>query len=84
MSHPHAQVIIEFVRSNLTVHGGVDIREDTRLMTSGLVDSFAVVSIISWVEKTFGVRVPSSASTVENFDTVASMIRLVESLRASR
>ncbi|HSP06587.1 MAG TPA: acyl carrier protein [Acidobacteriota bacterium] len=53
------------------------IREDTPLITGGIVDSFSMVSLKRFVEKKYQIRIPDAEATPEAFDTVNSIAALV-------
>lgn len=48
------------------------------LMSTGLLDSFALVTVISFVETQLGGEVPTADLTFDNFDTIASICSYVE------
>ncbi len=48
------------------------------LMSTGLLDSFALVTVISFVETHLGEQVPPADLTFENFDTISRICRYVE------
>ena len=56
-----------------------DTLQATRgLMSTGVLDSFALVTVISFVETHLGEEVPPADLTFENFDTIASICGYVE------
>ena len=55
-----------------------DIDETTPLFSSGLIDSFTVTSLIAYIEDETGAEIEQSSVTLENFDTVAGMMRFLE------
>jgi len=55
----------------------VDVTFDTPLISSGIVDSFSMVSLKVFLEKKFKISLPDSEATPEAFDTVDSICTLV-------
>lgn len=55
--------------------------ENTRLISSGIVDSFSMVSLKRFLERTYGVSIPDDQATPEEFDTVARIASLVGHLK---
>lgn len=53
------------------------------LMSAGLLDSFALVSVITFVEDQIGGEVPPADLSFENFDSIAGICAYVERARAS-
>ena len=54
-----------------------EITYDTRLISSGYVDSFAMVSLLVFLENKFKIKIPQSKATPEAFDSVNKIFDLV-------
>jgi acyl carrier protein len=54
-----------------------EIIETTPLISSGLVDSFSMVSLLRFLEKKYAIHIPDSDATPEAFDTVERIVALV-------
>jgi acyl carrier protein len=54
-----------------------EITEATPLISSGLVDSFSMVSLLRFLEKKYAIHIPDAAATPEAFDTVERIVALV-------
>ncbi len=70
--------LIEFIYDEFVEDDDVVIDEDTKLISSGLIDSFSLVSLQQFIETEFGKRVPAPVITAESFDTVKQMIEIIE------
>ena len=57
---------------------GLEVEYDTPLISSGVVDSFSMVSLKVFLEKKYGIKLPDEEATPEAFDTVNSIVRLVQ------
>jgi acyl carrier protein/D-alanine--poly(phosphoribitol) ligase subunit 2 len=55
----------------------VDLNEKTPLISSGIVDSFSMVSLKRFLEKKYQISIPDEEATPQAFDNVASIIELV-------
>jgi acyl carrier protein len=55
-----------------------EIALDTKLLTSGLVDSFTFVSVLTLIETEYGIAIPQDELTLENFDTIQNIVALVD------
>jgi len=53
------------------------------LMSTGVLDSFALVTVITFVEERIGSEVPPADLTFENFDSIAGICGYVERARAA-
>ena len=61
----------------------MELDENTQLISSGIVDSFSMVSLKLFLESKYDVKIPDDRATPEAFDTVGGIIELVNSLRKS-
>jgi acyl carrier protein len=55
----------------------VELNETTPLISSGIVDSFSMVSLKRFLEKKYQISIPDDEATPQAFDTVVSIIDLV-------
>ncbi|MBW3541925.1 MAG: hypothetical protein KY476_16780 [Planctomycetes bacterium] len=67
---------VALIRQEL--HLSLPLEAHTPLISSGLIDSFQVVSLLVALEAAYGVRVDPADIGVDNFDTLAQMHRWVE------
>ena len=56
-----------------------DLAAGQSLLSSGLIDSLAVLDIIAFLESRFGIQFEPEDLTGENFDRISSMAALVRS-----
>lgn len=56
-----------------------EITADTSLIRGGYIDSFSMVSVLVFIERTFKIKIPEKKAIPENFDTINKMIKLIES-----
>ncbi|ABL69396.1 acyl carrier protein [Paracoccus denitrificans] len=70
--------LIRYIRSELNID--TVLEGDTELFSTGMLDSVAMVGLISFVEQHAGVRVQPGDVTLENFDSVDAILAYVQSL----
>lgn len=56
-----------------------NLRDDTPLRTSGVLDSVATLRLVTFIEERFGVTVEAHEAGVENFDSINSIVAFIES-----
>jgi acyl carrier protein len=56
----------------------IEIRENTPIISSGIVDSFKLVWLIDALETKFGVSIDPGQVGVDNFDTPAQMLAFIQ------
>ena len=54
-----------------------NLRDDTPLRTSGILDSLATLGVVSFVEKEFGIEIEAHETDVDVFNTLDDMAALV-------
>jgi D-alanine--poly(phosphoribitol) ligase subunit 2 len=59
----------------------MELDENTPLISSGIVDSFSMVSLKRFLEKKCEISIPDEEASTEAFDTVASILALVEKIK---
>lgn len=59
----------------------VDYRECDTLIDDGLLDSFAILSIVGEIEDEFGVSVTPAEIIPENFNSAESLWNMIERLK---
>ncbi|HET7009336.1 MAG TPA: acyl carrier protein [Anaerolineales bacterium] len=78
-----SDVLAEFIAGSLLKDPGRAIAPDEPLITGGLVDSFSLVDLALFVEKTFGVRLHDSELRADVFDSLSQLAALVEQRRSA-
>jgi acyl carrier protein len=72
------QVVRDYVvREYLEEGDEQTITETTPLISSGIVDSFSMVSLLRFLEKKYAIDIPDECATPEAFDTVERIVALV-------
>lgn len=59
-----------------------NLKDDTPLRTSGVVDSVGTLRLVSFVEERCGFEVSAYEAGVENFDSIQNIMALVESKKS--
>ncbi|OGF68147.1 MAG: hypothetical protein A2Y62_19570 [Candidatus Fischerbacteria bacterium RBG_13_37_8] len=73
------QTIIEYIKKEYLDEDSTDeVTENTQLITSGIVDSFSMVSLKMFLEKKFNIKIPDEKATPEAFDSVNNIIKLLK------
>jgi len=69
----YAQRIIDYVVREV-IGRPVELAVDTPLVSSGLIDSLALVNILQYLEDVTRMRIPASKVQPKDMDTVALML----------
>ena len=72
------QELLQFIRGELAGVGDpASIDENTQLIDSGIIDSMALMRLITFVEERAGVRIPDDEVLPDNFQTITDIESLV-------
>ena len=72
--------LLAFMRDQLGVDtDGVD--DSTPLFSSGMIDSFSLVTLVAFLETASGSRIDLADLTIENLDSVAQILAFVGRLQ---
>jgi len=78
MAEDTKKLIIEYVKKEyLDEDSDQEVTEDTKLISSGIVDSFSMVSLKMFLEKKFQIKIPDEKATPEAFDSVNDIVTLL-------
>ncbi|MBN2830244.1 MAG: hypothetical protein JXR56_07985 [Candidatus Cloacimonetes bacterium] len=71
------EILIEYITHEFLEDDSIEIKADTKLISSGIIDSFSLVSLQNFIKDKFGKRIPSPRITADTFDTVNKMIEVI-------
>lgn len=60
-----------------------ELRDDTPLITGGILDSIATLKLVAFVEESYGIDLEAHEADADHLNTIADIGRLVESKLAS-
>ena len=74
------EVVLEYVIDEYVDEDDddVEVGNDTPLISSGIVDSFSMVSLKAFLERKYAIKLPDDEATPKAFDTVNSIVELVK------
>jgi len=72
------EIVLEYVVDEYLDEDEEEVTYDSPLISSGIVDSFSMVSLKRFLENKYKISLPDDEATPEAFDTVNSICRLVK------
>lgn len=72
-------VVLEYVINEYLEDDEEELGYDSPLISGGIVDSFSMVSLKRFLENKYKIQIPDDKATPEAFDTVNSIVALVNS-----
>ncbi len=84
MSQVKTRVRDIILREYLQGEDPAELKDDTPLITGGILDSVSTLRFVTILEKEFGIGLDARDAEQENLDTVAAITSLVEGKLARR
>lgn len=70
--------LADYIIEKMIKRKGVEVHEDTPLVSSGLIDSFALVDIFLELQKVARCKIPASKVQAKDMDTIRRMFATAE------
>ena len=70
--------LLKMIEAEVSLDPTYELRVDTDLLLTGLVDSLGVVTIVAWLEDRLEIEIDPADILLENFQTVGHMLAFVE------
>lgn len=75
--------LLKFIREDLIVEDHpIEIDENEHLIERGLIDSLGLMKLVAFIEEQTGISISDEDLIPENFETVASIVRMVQRLQS--
>lgn len=65
--------------NNFFINQGFDVNENINLFESGRIDSMGIVELLVYIEKELSISIDASKMIADNFKTINSILRLIQS-----
>lgn len=76
------EVVVNWIKENcLKNNPNMEVSAETPLLTSNLLDSIAFLSLVTFLEERFQVKIDEDDMLPENFETSKTIMSLVDGLR---
>ena len=70
--------LLEILRD---IDDSVDYEKETALIDDHILDSFAIITLISEIDEAFDIEVAATEMTPENFNSAAALWKMIERLQ---
>jgi acyl carrier protein len=82
MEHGITEVIRRFLSERAWLTDDTKMSESDSLLEKGVIDSVAMVELVSFIEANFEIRIQDEELMPENFDSLASIATFISSKRS--
>ena len=74
-----SKTVLDYVKKEyLEEDDAREVDVNTKLISGGIVDSFSMVSLKRFLEKKYAIQIPDADASPEAFDSVTSIVGLVQ------
>ncbi len=77
MKEEYVRDISHFIRYDLLKDPEIDISRDSALIESGIIDSFGIVQMVSFIEDKYGINMTGEDLVVEHFRSISTLAELI-------
>lgn len=75
------QRVRQFIQENFAVADGASLRDDTSLITEGIVDSTGMLEVIVFLETEYRIKITDTETVPANLETIGRIAAFVASKR---
>lgn len=68
------ETLKQFITQELLGDEGMTLHDEDNLLLDGMIDSLGMLRLVAFIEKTFEIQIPYEDITIENFNTVNSLM----------
>jgi acyl carrier protein len=79
-----AAAVKAFVVEHFLFGDGNRLKDDTSFMEGDIIDSTGILELVTFIEKTYGIKVQDEEMLPENLDSVLNVAAFLERKTASR
>jgi acyl carrier protein len=72
------EAVTKYISTKFRVNFGTGVSEQTDLFQEGLIDSFGFIELVSFLEKTFGIKFEDKEFTSNSLNTVTNIVATVK------
>jgi acyl carrier protein len=76
--HATEKTIRQFFIDNAWLEKNGELRETDSLLENGVIDSVAMIELVSFIEETYGIHIPDEDLMPEHFETLESIVSYIE------
>ena len=66
-------VLIEYITNEIMRNKNNKLDENEDLLSSGILNSLAILQLVAYIDETFGIQVPDEDVVYENFKSIHSL-----------
>jgi acyl carrier protein len=70
--------LTEYIKKEVMRNENANLADDQDLLSTGILDSLAILQLVAYIEEQFGIQVPDEDVVFENFQSIDSLVAYLE------
>ena len=66
-------ILTEYIKDEIMRNSKAMLSEDEDLLSSGILDSLAILQLVAFIDETFGIVMPDQDVVYENFNSIKAL-----------
>ncbi|MFU8772575.1 MAG: acyl carrier protein [Anaerolineales bacterium] len=66
-------ILTEYIKDEIMRNNKAMLSEEQDLLSSGILDSLAILQLVSFIGETFGIEMPDQDVVYENFNSIKAL-----------
>ncbi|MBE0411264.1 MAG: acyl carrier protein [Anaerolineales bacterium] len=66
-------ILTEYIKEEIMRNNKAMLSEEQDLLSSGILDSLAILQLVSFIGETFGIEMPDQDVVYENFNSIKAL-----------
>jgi acyl carrier protein len=82
MSQAMYETVSRYIKDHFLSPASPELTADTPLFSTGMIDSFGVLELITFLEDTYHIAIDTARHEIREFDSIAKIMGLVQRIQA--
>jgi acyl carrier protein len=66
-------ILMDYIKNEIMRNRNARLTEEEDLLSSGILDSLAILQLVAFIDEQFGIEVPDQDVVYENFNSIQSL-----------
>jgi acyl carrier protein len=75
-------LLAEYIKNEIMRNKNAKLDENEDLLSSGILDSLAILQVVAYIDKTLGIQVPDEDVVYDNFKSIRALTEYLTQLSA--
>jgi acyl carrier protein len=71
-------VLVDYIKNDIMRNKNAKLDESEDLLSSGILDSLAILQLVAYIDKTLGIEIPDEDVVYDNFKSINSLVTYLQ------